>query len=191
MLTAAAALALLASLAGCDKEKMKKRAKKVYRDYYAAVLETVAKKGKVDHDELKDRAAARNGFRDWTDFVATGEKLLGEEAMKVVAREMEAWYEDALHQLVVKMMQEGEGEAGEDDNGGGEDSELPPVFKAGTKLADTERKEVYEIKEVRGEWFRGDHYKIRGDATDLMAKDAWVYAPGKGWDWVTYEPKKK
>ncbi|MHC4780358.1 MAG: hypothetical protein ACYTFG_17450 [Planctomycetota bacterium] len=66
-------------------------------------------------------------------------------------------------------------------------TELPPIFEAGAKLTDAHRREYYEIKEIRGEWFRADHYMIRGDATDLLASNAWVYAPGKGWDWVAYK----
>jgi len=183
-------LALVLILVGCDEKQAKDKATEVFREYFQLRLTSEAGGRDLSVPECRDLAARRNGFQSWDDFMGMGLRFLGAEAWTEL--EGETHDEFVAKRLALRWQDEGVKaiDAGEVEmwQGGDEDEEdtLPPVFKEGAKLGDPVVKEYYEIKEVRGDWIRADHYKVRGSVIDLLAKGAWVFVPTKGWDWVEY-----
>ncbi|MHC5035992.1 MAG: hypothetical protein ACYTHM_01635 [Planctomycetota bacterium] len=179
------ALAFALALPGCDDEEAKNKAIKVFKDYYKLCIEATKAGKETDHKAFKNQAAKANGFAGWGDFVNKASQLLGPKAWMEVIDEATTWYDEQMRNKGREEEEEEDGEEeGEEEEDEEEEWELPPIFRKGAKVGDLVAREYYAVHEVRGEWIRGDFYKIRGDVRDRVAKDVWVHVPGKGWNWV-------
>ncbi|MHC4778807.1 MAG: hypothetical protein ACYTFG_09555 [Planctomycetota bacterium] len=173
-------LALALLLPSCDEEGAKKMATQIFRSYFQEVLDAEKAGEEVDHKACKDRAAKEHGFEDWNDFITKASKVLKPEVWVKIVNDATEWYDEQA------ALRKGGGDEGPlpAEGPATPGSALPPVFRPGAKLGDPVAREYVVIREVRGEWIRGDHVKLRGDAKDTLAKDAWIHAPSKDWSWV-------
>ncbi|MHC4777611.1 MAG: formylglycine-generating enzyme family protein [Planctomycetota bacterium] len=88
-----ATAALLLSLLGCDNDEARKRALKVWKEFYQLCIEVEKNAGDVSIVRCREDAARKNGFGGWDDFVEKAKKVLGSETWISVQREAHLWYE--------------------------------------------------------------------------------------------------
>ncbi|GEM_PF-2892528 len=83
---------LLSSVAGCDLEEARKKAAKVWRDFYGLCLEADKEGRDYSVRAFRDRAATDNGFEDWDDFVEKAKDVLPSEDWLAALHEAHGWY---------------------------------------------------------------------------------------------------
>jgi hypothetical protein len=92
------------------------KAKKVFMAYFAEVLDATRQKKEVKSQEMMDRVARADGFKNWNDYATQAVESLGPEKWKRLCDEVSRWYAKEVEKWVKEM----EEEAKKGEEGGGE-----------------------------------------------------------------------
>lgn len=90
------------ALVGCG-GVTKEKAEKVYKDYYTMVLKDMKDGKSGNSTEYMNKAAAANGFKDWTDFATKAAKSLGADGWTKVTAEITKWMETETKKVTDEM----------------------------------------------------------------------------------------
>jgi hypothetical protein len=187
-----------------SKEVAREQALKVYKAYYAGLIDVSRKGQAADQAALMNDAARQGGFAGWDDFVARSMKILGAEGWKAVTAEGQEWYTQELNRLAAEDAKK----TPREEPGFGEGRRappLPPVFRVGAKLGRWgEEKFSVLVREVWREWIRGDMTmrlkkvvnpeavligeEMKEEEVEITKLDVWVHVTSRPWIWTVLEP---
>ncbi|MHC5079432.1 MAG: hypothetical protein ACYTHN_10460, partial [Planctomycetota bacterium] len=88
---------------GWDKEAAKKKAEKVYKQFYRMMLIAAKEQKSIDSQKCMDQVARAHGFKDWGDFATKTVKIIGPQDWMELVKKLTEWYSSQVKAMTEAM----------------------------------------------------------------------------------------